>query len=151
MWLHNSLYYQDHFNRLFPYDPIAAEALLTDNGCVEGEDVIYECGGERLSFSWATTSGNEARDVHFELAQADLAAISIEITPSFGPTSELPADEQPAGWADVWQVSNLAWVGSTRPVMGQLSLLPGNALNGFGNSTSGTATRRWMHSSGRPT
>jgi peptide/nickel transport system substrate-binding protein len=133
VWLNGSVYYQDHFNGLFPYDPIAAEALLTDNGCVEGEDGIYECGGERLSFSWATTSGNEARDVHFELAQADLAAIGIEITPSFGPTSELLQTNNLQGGADVWQVTNLAWVGSPDPSWGNSRFYcQGNALNGFG-------------------
>ena len=133
VWLNNSVHYQDHFNGLFPYDPIAAEALLTDNGCVKGEDGIYECGGERLSFSWATTSGNEARDVHFELAQADLAAIGIEITPSFGPTSELLQTNNLQGGADVWQVSNLAWVGSPDPSWGNSRFYcQGNALNGFG-------------------
>ncbi|MET0567062.1 MAG: peptide ABC transporter substrate-binding protein [Acidimicrobiia bacterium] len=133
VWLNSSVYYQDHFNGLYPYDPIAAEALLTDNGCVEGEDGIYECGGERLSFSWATTSGNEARDVHFEMAQADLAAIGIEITPSFGPTSELLQTNNLQGGADVWQVTNLAWVGSPDPSWGNSRFYcQGNALNGFG-------------------
>jgi peptide/nickel transport system substrate-binding protein len=133
VWLNSSVYYQDHFNGLYTYDPIAAEALLTDNGCVEGEDGIYECGGERLSFSWATTSGNEARDVHFEMAQADLAAIGIEITPSFGPTSELLQTNNLQGGADVWQVTNLAWVGSPDPSWGNSRFYcQGNALNGFG-------------------
>ena len=59
VWVNSSDHYVDHFNGRFPYDPVAAEALLTGNGCVEGEDGIYECGGERLSFSWATTSGSE--------------------------------------------------------------------------------------------
>ena len=127
VWLHNSLYYQDHFNRLFPYDPIAAEALLTDNGCVEGEDVIYECGGERLSFagrphpatrlgtctsSWPRPTSPQSDRDNTQL-RADIRA---------------PADEQPAGGADVWQVTNL--VGRlTRPVLGQLPLLlPGQRL-----------------------
>ncbi|HEX2404680.1 MAG TPA: peptide ABC transporter substrate-binding protein, partial [Acidimicrobiia bacterium] len=134
VWLNSSGFYEDHFNGLYPYDPIAAEALLTDNGCVKGEDDIYECGGERLSFSWATTSGNEARDVHFELAQADLAAIGIEITPSFGPTSELLQTNNLQGGADVWQVTNLAWVGSPDPSWGNSRFYcQGNALNGFGD------------------
>ena len=133
VWLNSSVWYQDHFNGLYPYDPVAAEALLTENGCVEGEDGIYECGGERLSFSWATTSGNEARDVHFEMAQADLAAIGIEITPSFGPTSELLQTNNLQGGADVWQVTNLAWVGSPDPSWGNSRFYcQGNALNGFG-------------------
>ena len=129
VWLNNSVHYQDHFNGLFPYDPIAAEALLTDNGCVEGEDVIYECGGERLSFAWATTSGNEARDMHFELAQADLAAIGIEITPELRADIRVAADEQPAGGGRRLAGLEPGLGRLTRPVMGQLPLLlPGQRL-----------------------
>jgi peptide/nickel transport system substrate-binding protein len=134
VWLRSSDHYVDHFNGLFPYDPEGAEALLTSNGCVQGEDGIYECGGQRLSFSWATTSGNEARDLHFELAQADLAAIGIEITASFGPTSELLQTTNLQGGADVWQVTNLAWVASPDPSWGNSRFYcQGNALNGFGD------------------
>ncbi|MGH3668337.1 MAG: ABC transporter substrate-binding protein, partial [Acidimicrobiia bacterium] len=110
VWLNSSDHYVDHFNGQFPYDPVAAEALLSGNGCVRAEDGIYVCGDQRLSFGWATTSGNDSRDMHFELAQADLAAIGIEITPSFGPTSELLQTANLQGGADVWQVTNLAWV-----------------------------------------
>ena len=71
--------------------------------------------------------------MHFELAQADLAAIGIEITPSFGPTSELLQTNNLQGGADVWQVSNLAWVGSPDPSWGNSRFYcQGNALNGFG-------------------
>jgi peptide/nickel transport system substrate-binding protein len=133
VWLNGSDYYQDHFNGLFPYDPVAAEGLLTGNGCVRGEDGIYACGGERLSFSWATTSDNEARDLHFELARADLETIGIEITPRFGPTSELLQTANLQGGADVWQATNLAWVAQPDPAWGNTRFYcQGDALNGFG-------------------
>ena len=133
IWLNGTDHYQDHFNGLFPYDPVAAEGLLTANGCVEGEDGIYVCDGERLSFSWATTSGNEARDLHFELARADLAAIGIEITPEFGPTSDVLQTANLQGGADVWQTTNLAWVAQPDPAWGNSRFYcQGDALNGFG-------------------
>lgn len=134
VWLNTSDHYVDHFNGLFPYDPVGAEALLSGNGCSEGEDGVYACGGQRLSFSWTTTSGNDARDLHFELARADLAAIGIEITPNFGPTSELLQTANLQGGADVWQISNLAWVASPDPSWGNTRFYcQGNALNGFGD------------------
>jgi peptide/nickel transport system substrate-binding protein len=133
IWLNGTVHYEDHFNALFPYDPLAAEGLLQSNGCVEGEDGIYSCDGERLSFSWATTSGNEARDLHFELARADLAAIGIEVTPDFGPTSELLQTANLQGGADVWQTTNLAWVAQPDPAWGNSRFYcQGDALNGFG-------------------
>ena len=134
VWLNSSDHYVDHFNGRFPYDPVAAEALLSGNGCARGEDDIYVCGDQRLSFNWATTSGSDARDMHFELAQADLAAIGIEITPSFGPTSELLQTANLQGGADVWQVTNLAWVASPDPSWGNSRYYcQGNASNGFGD------------------
>jgi peptide/nickel transport system substrate-binding protein len=134
IWLNGSAHYQDHFNGLFPYDPVAAEGLLTSNGCARGEeDGIYVCGGERLSFSWATTSDNEARDLHFELVRADLEAIGIEVTPDFGPTSELLQTANLQGGADVWQTTNLAWVAQPDPAWGNSRFYcQGDALNGFG-------------------
>jgi peptide/nickel transport system substrate-binding protein len=133
IWLNGSAHYVDHFNSVFPYDPAAAEELLTENECIEGDDGIYACGGERLSFSWATTSDNEARDLHFELVQADLAAIGIEITADFGPTSELLQTANLQGGADVWQATNLAWVAQPDPSWGNSRFYcQGEALNGFG-------------------
>ena len=129
VWLNSSEYYQDHFNGLFPYDPIAAEALLTDNGCVEGDDGIYECDGERLSFSWATTSGNEARDVHFEMAQADLAANRDRDNTEFRADLRAAADEQPAGWGRRLADHEPGLGRLTGPVLGQLPLLlPGQRI-----------------------
>ncbi len=134
IWLTGSANYADHFNGLFPYDPVVAESLLSGNGCIKGEDGIYACGGQRLSFSWTTTSGSEARDLQFELARADLAVIGIELTPDFGPTSELLQTANLQGGADVWQVTNLAWVASPDPAWGNSRFYcQGNALNGFGD------------------
>ena len=133
VWMNTSTNYEDHFNEVFPYDPAAAEALLVDNGCARGADGIYECGGERLSFTWSTTAGNEGRELQFELAQADLAAIGIEVTAKFGPASEVFADEFIYGGADQWQVFNFAWVGSPDPSGGNtLYYCEGDAPNGFG-------------------
>ncbi|HEU4915311.1 MAG TPA: peptide ABC transporter substrate-binding protein [Acidimicrobiia bacterium] len=133
VWLNGTASYEDHYNSLFPYDPAAAEGLLSTNGCVRGEDGIHVCNGERLSFSWATTSDNEARDLHFELARADLEAIGIEITPDFGPTSELLQTANLQGGSDVWQTTNLAWVAQPDPAWGNSRFYcQGDALNGFG-------------------
>lgn len=133
IWMNTSTNYEDHFNEQFPYDPAAAEALLTDNGCTRGGDGIYECDGERLSFTWSTTAGNEGRELQFELAQADLAQIGIEVTAKFGPASEVFADEFIYGGADAWQVFNFAWVGSPDPQgANTLYYCEGDAPNGFG-------------------
>ncbi|MDH4308227.1 MAG: peptide ABC transporter substrate-binding protein [Acidimicrobiia bacterium] len=118
VWMTNSVYYEDHFNSVFPYDPVAAEAQLTDNGCTKGDDGIYVCDGERLSFEWATTAGNEGRELQFELAQADLKAIGIEAIAKFAPAAEVFSDENFYGDSTAWDVFNFAWVGSPDPAGG---------------------------------
>lgn len=133
VWMVGTSYYEDHFSQ-YPYDPAAAEALLVDNGCTRGGDGIYECGGERLSFTWATTAGNEGRELQFELAQANLAEIGIEVNAAFGPASEVFADAFLYGDSSVWQLFNFGWVGAPDPVGGNtVFYCEGGASSGFGD------------------
>ena len=133
IWLNTSGNYEDHFTQ-YPYDPAAAEAYLTDNGCAKGGDGIYECDGQRLSFNWATTAGNEGRELQFALAQADLAVIGIEVNAAFGPASEVFADEFIFGDSSVWQIFNFTWVGSPDPAGGNtIYYCEGGAPSGFGD------------------
>jgi peptide/nickel transport system substrate-binding protein len=134
VWLNTSSNYEDHLTQ-YPYDPVAAEAYLTDNGCAKGSDGVYECDGQRLSFNWATTAGNEGRELQFALAQANLAEIGIEVNAAFGPASEVFADEHFYGDSTVWQIFNFAWVGSPDPAGGNtLYYCEGDAPTGFGGS-----------------
>jgi peptide/nickel transport system substrate-binding protein len=133
VWMNGSANYEDHFNERFPYDPAGAEKLLVDNGCIKGEDGIYECGGQRMSFTWTATAGNDARSLQFEMAQADLQEIGIELSAKFAPASEVFADANIFGDAGAWQIMNFAWIGSLDPA-GQNTLYycEGEASNGFG-------------------
>jgi len=132
IWMNGTAYYEDHFTQ-YPYDPVAAEAHLTDNGCTRGADGIHECDGQRLSFNWATTAGNEGRELTFALAQANLAEIGIEVNAAFGPAAEVFADEFLYGDYTVWQIFNFAWVGSPDPVGGNtIYYCEGDAPSGFG-------------------
>jgi peptide/nickel transport system substrate-binding protein len=133
VWMNGTTFYEDHFTQ-YPYDPVAAEAYLTDNGCTMGSDGIYECDGQRLSFNWATTAGNEGRELTFALAQANLAEIGIEVNAAFGPASEVFADEFIYGDSTVWQIFNFAWVGSPEPAGGNtIYYCEGGAPSGFGD------------------
>jgi len=134
VWVNSNANYQDNMAQ-YPYDPAAAEAHLTDNGCTKGSDGVYECDGQRLSFNWATTAGNEGRELQFALAQANLAEIGIEVNAAFGPASEVFADEHFYGDYTVWQIFNFAWVGSPDPAGGNtLYYCEGDAPTGFGGS-----------------
>ena len=133
VWLNSMGNYEDHFTQ-YPYDPVAAEAYLTDNGCAKGGDGVYECDGQRLSFNWTTTAGNEGRELQFALAQADLAVIGIEVNAAFGPASEVFSDEFIFGDSTVWQIFNFAWEGSPDPAGGNtIYYCEGGAPSGFGD------------------
>lgn len=132
IWMNNSSNYEDHFSQ-YPYDPVAAEAYLTDNGCTKGSDGIYECGGRRLSFNWATTAGQQRRESQFALTQANLAEIGIEVNALFRPVSKVFADDFIFGDYQVWQLFNFAWVGEPDPARANsLYYCEGDAPSGFG-------------------
>jgi peptide/nickel transport system substrate-binding protein len=133
IWMTGTVYYEDHFSQ-WDYNPEAAVALLEGNGCTKGSDGIYECNGERASFKWATTAGNEARELQFEIAQATLKDIGIEVNAAFGPASEVFSDEAFYGGSDFWDIFNFAWVGSPDPAGGNtIYYCEGEAPSGFGD------------------
>lgn len=133
VWMVGTPYYEEHSSR-FAYNPTAAEQLLIDNGCLLGEDSIYQCQGQRLSFRWTTTAGLEARETLFDMAQASLAEIGIEVTADFGPPARVFDNEFIYGDSSVWQILNFAWVGAPDP-FGRNSVYycEGAAPSGFGD------------------
>src|SRR5581483_2311800 len=52
-------------------------------GCHRGGDGIYVCGGERLSFRFATTTGNPTRELTFSILHEQLLKVGIELVPVF--------------------------------------------------------------------
>jgi len=133
VWMVGTPYYEDHFSQ-HVFDPVGAEQLLLDNGCVRGEDGVHACQGQRLSFRWATTAGIEGRESLFDLAQVSLAEIGIEVTADFGPATRVFANEFIYGDSSVWQILNFAWVGAPDP-FGRNSVYycEGAAPSGFGD------------------
>ncbi len=133
IWMVGTPNYEDHFSQ-YSYDPVAAEQLLIDNGCAKGEDGIYVCQGQRLSFRWATTAGIEARETLFDMAQVSLAEIGIEVTADFGPATRVFANEFIYGDSSVWQILNFAWVGAPDPHgRNSVYFCEGGAPSGFGD------------------
>jgi peptide/nickel transport system substrate-binding protein len=113
VYVNNQTEYEPHLQEFVSYDPQGAVALLEESGCQRGEDNIFVCDGERLSFEWTTTAGNERRELFFEIAQQSLLEIGIEVVPGFGEAAAVfAADVLDAG---NWDVFNFAWVGSPDP------------------------------------
>jgi peptide/nickel transport system substrate-binding protein len=116
-WMTNSEYYEPTYDQ-WDYDPEAARQLLEDSGCTEGDGGIFECEGDRLSFRFGTTGGNERRELTQQLVQADLQQVGIEITieNDEGATffERLNTPENCDGICD-YDLALFAWVGSPDP------------------------------------
>jgi peptide/nickel transport system substrate-binding protein len=107
----------------------AVIALLRRNGCTGGPATpnrnntdIWSCPGVgRLSFRFNTTSGNQLRALTFEIAQAQLKSVGIELQPRFAAnalTQILPSRD--------WDISMFTWLG------GPTSSITAFALYGCG-------------------
>jgi peptide/nickel transport system substrate-binding protein len=119
IFMPNQEQYQDNWSETLAYDPAAAEKLLTDNGCTKEGDV-YSCDGEKLEFEYATTTGNELRELQFEVIQQQLAQIGIKVNAAFDEAAVVFADKFLSS-KDAWDIFNFAWVGSPDPVGGNPS------------------------------
>ena len=128
IYMNNQAEYEPHFDE-YSFDPAAAEALLTDNGCTKGDDGIYECDGERLSIRYATLAGNEARELQQEVIQAQLKEIGIEIKPANEEADALFGKTLPGGPKGAWDLINFAWVGSPDPFGGNTIYICDGDLN----------------------
>lgn len=105
--------YEPNWER-WAYDPDAATELLESNGCKKGDDGIYECAGERLSFGFVSTSGNALRELAFEVIQEQLRQVGIEVKSEFGDAAVVFGEKiLVAGNYDLFQ---FAWVSTPDPV-----------------------------------
>jgi len=86
--LHNTVFlsndprYERHFN-IWNYNPNRSRQILERNGCRRGSDGIYVCQGQRLSFRFSTTTGNQRRALAFEIIQAQLRQVGIDLRADF--------------------------------------------------------------------
>ncbi len=116
--LHNTIYmqnqpeYEPHWDK-YTADPQQATQLLEDNGCTKGDDGIYVCDGERLSFEFTSTAGNALRESAFEVIQQQLKPIGIELKSGFGDAAVVFGNKVlVSGNYDLFM---FAWVGSPDP------------------------------------
>ncbi len=84
IWMTDQQEYHDNWSDVIGFDPQGAVKLLEDNGCTRGSDGIFSCGGERLEFDFATTGGNELRELTFEVVQQQLRQIGVKMNADFG-------------------------------------------------------------------
>jgi len=97
----------------YTHQATKAENLLKSHSCTKGGDGIYSCGGQRLSFRFGYRAGIALREKTFEVFQAQLKQVGIEITPYASPTFN--SVRLPAGDYDL---TIFAWVGNPDIVSG---------------------------------
>ncbi len=110
VYVANQPEYEPHFD-IYNYDPAKAAQLLEDNGCTKGSDGIYECGGERLSFEYKSTAGNNLRELMFQIIQAQLKEVGIEVENGFGEADVVFTDLA----QEKYELFQFGWVGSPDP------------------------------------
>jgi peptide/nickel transport system substrate-binding protein len=76
--------YRRHWGR-YNFNAARARQLMQSNGCRRGGDGIFVCGGQRASFRWMGTTGNQRRELTFEIARPRLQAAGIEVRADFSP------------------------------------------------------------------
>lgn len=95
IYIPNQPEYEPNFD-IWQHDPEKARELLEGEGCRPGADGFYVCAGERVSFEVLSTSGNDLREVMFEVLQEQAKKSGIELTSAF---REPGIAIGPRGWA----------------------------------------------------
>lgn len=112
--LNNVLYlstdpnYEEHWDQ-YTFDPAQSKQILEDNGCTEGADGIYECDGQKLSFGYVSTAGNELRELMFQIIQQNLKEAGIEVKNKFGEADVVFGKTLSS---KKWDMFQFGWVGS---------------------------------------
>ena len=109
-----SKYYKAHWGK-YAYSPTRARQILDRNGCRRGGDGIYVCGGQKASFRWTGTTGNQRREFTFEIAQAQLKAVGIELKADFASPAVAFGPKQASGDYDLF---DSAWTSPSPDISG---------------------------------
>lgn len=88
------------------FDPAAANALLDQHGWVKGSDGIRSKNGQRLSFTYSTTTGKPWRAADEEIIQSNFKDIGIQINIQNYPASTFFGTFMPGGKGDLGEFEN---------------------------------------------
>jgi peptide/nickel transport system substrate-binding protein len=113
VWMAGTEHYEAHYADR--YDPVAAEQMLVDNGCVR-EGSTYVCGERELSFVWASTNDDPLRREILESVQEDLEAVGVEVVGDLRTPSDFVTRDFLFGGPDAWQLINFSWRSLPEPL-----------------------------------
>jgi peptide/nickel transport system substrate-binding protein len=78
------------------YSVAKVDQLMRAHNCSKGGDGIYRCSGTKVSFDFASTSGNALRALAFTIFQDQAAKAGIELRNGFVPAGTLFGSKLPA-------------------------------------------------------
>ncbi len=88
------------------FDPDAANALLEQAGWKKGSDGVRAKGGQKLEFTYSTTTGKPWRESDETLVQSNLQAVGIKLNIKNYPASTFFGSFMPNGKHDIAEFEN---------------------------------------------
>ena len=86
--------YSNDFGK-WNYNVSKVDTIMRSHGCSKGGDGIYRCSGTKVSFDFASTSGNALRTLAFTIFQDQAAKAGIELKNGFVPAGTLFGSKLP--------------------------------------------------------
>src|SRR6478752_2074083 len=126
------------------YNPAKVDSMMRAHNCSKGGDGIYRCNGTKVSFDFASTTGNALRTLAFTIFQDQAAKAGIELRNAFVPAGTLFGSKLPAHDFDLAMFTYLVTVD---PHYNVSSYSCGNASN-YTEYCNRTVTR-WLGQSDR--
>jgi peptide/nickel transport system substrate-binding protein len=129
--------YQPHFRR-WAYNPGRVVSQLRSRGCTGGPEApsasntsIFSCPGVgRLSFRFYTTTGNQLRELAFQILQRDLRSVGIELIPRLQTAGVLFGSTLPSG---DWDLMMFTYAGGPDSKITSNTLYSCNGDQNYGN------------------
>jgi peptide/nickel transport system substrate-binding protein len=78
------------------YNASKVDSMMRAHNCSKGGDGIYRCSGTKVSFDFASTSGNPLRTLAFTIFQDQAQKVGIELRNGFVPAGTLFGSKLPA-------------------------------------------------------
>ena len=101
--------YSNDFGK-WNYSVPKVDSLMRAHNCSKGGDGIYRCSGTKVSFDFASTSGNALRTLAFTIFQDQAGKAGIELRNGFVPAGTLFGSKLPAHDFDLAMFTQLVTV-----------------------------------------
>jgi peptide/nickel transport system substrate-binding protein len=101
--------YSNDFGK-WNYSPTKVASIMRAHNCSKGGDGVFRCGGTKVSFDFASTTGNALRALAFTIFQDQAQKAGIELKNAFVPAGTLFGSKLPAHDFDLAMFTSLVRV-----------------------------------------